>query len=117
VTPAEARASIWCWIMGLFANSTSGLGYVRVCDRSVVQLGEVHRGALQPAVRRRKAYERSQTGSKPSDENDGYVTCQYIYSQKQLSLLTFHIGGCGGVVLVAVRAREFINEGSLDASR
>jgi hypothetical protein len=37
VTPAETRASIWCTIMGLFANSTSGFGSVRVysCARAV----------------------------------------------------------------------------------
>ena len=34
MTPAAARASTWWRIMGRLANSTRGLGSVRVCSES-----------------------------------------------------------------------------------
>jgi hypothetical protein len=61
---------------GLVRELNKRLG---VCERLrwvlVVHGAREHRGAFEPAVSEEEAYERAQTGSKPSDENDGCIFC------------------------------------------
>jgi hypothetical protein len=49
---------------------------------------------------RGQAYERAQTGSKPSDENDGCTVVSMVGVVEQLAALTFHVGGVGVVVVL-----------------
>jgi hypothetical protein len=82
---------------GLVRELNERLG---VCERLrlalVVRSGQ---GASRGRARgvEGQAYERSQTGSKPSDENDGCTLVSTVGMLEQLTALTFHVGGVGVV--------------------
>ena len=71
VTPAAAKLSTWCRIMGRFPNSTRGFGSVKVYSTSVMSKRITSRtGAFFGAG---GAYQRPQTGAKSSDKNKSYT--------------------------------------------